>query len=112
MFRMVALDMDGTLLNNQHQLTETTTTVLRRLSSKGIIICLATGRGLDSPFFKYLEVLDLPQREVPTVNYNGASASVFINGCTERVNVYSNPVSKENTQSLIEMANRLDLCLQ
>jgi hypothetical protein len=43
-FRMVALDLDGTLLNSKHELNEEVASYLRRLHEKGVIIAIATGR--------------------------------------------------------------------
>jgi len=43
-FRMVALDLDGTLLNSNHDLSDATITHLRRLHAKGFIVSIATGR--------------------------------------------------------------------
>ena len=43
-FRMVALDLDGTLLNSDHDISSTTIAYLRYLHSKKFIIAIATGR--------------------------------------------------------------------
>ena len=40
---MVALDMDGTLLNKQHTLSERSIAKLRSLSDRGIIVSLCSG---------------------------------------------------------------------
>src|SRR5581483_3223577 len=42
--KLVALDVDGTLLNQQHQLTARTRETLIRLGERGIHIVLATGK--------------------------------------------------------------------
>lgn len=44
--KLVAIDMDGTLLNDNHQLTARTLEVLKQAVAKGIMIVLATGRGI------------------------------------------------------------------
>ena len=43
-FRMVALDLDGTLLDSDHDISSTTIAYLRYLHSKKFIIAIATGR--------------------------------------------------------------------
>lgn len=43
-FRAVVSDLDGTLLNAQHQISDLTIKVLRQLADKNIDIILATGR--------------------------------------------------------------------
>ena len=43
-YRMIALDLDGTLLNSKHELTDEMAAYLRKLHDKGIIVAIATGR--------------------------------------------------------------------
>ena len=43
-YRMVALDMDGTLLNAAHALSPASIAVLRELSAAGVIVSLCSGR--------------------------------------------------------------------
>lgn len=45
---LVAIDLDGTLLNSQHQLLEENTQAIRQAQEKGIRIVLATGRSVVS----------------------------------------------------------------
>ena len=44
MFPVVVSDLDGTLLNKEHQLSERTRSVVRRLSQQGVKFVFATGR--------------------------------------------------------------------
>ena len=75
-YRLVALDLDGTLLNTKHELSERTKSVLKRLCEKGVTILIATGR---SPpcITKYFEQLGLSQKTWPGVSYNGACGSIW-----------------------------------
>lgn len=43
-YQMIALDLDGTLLNSKHELTDEMTAYLRKLHDRGIIVAIATGR--------------------------------------------------------------------
>lgn len=43
-FRMVAIDLDGTLLGSEHKISNRSVDYLRSLHKKGFIICIATGR--------------------------------------------------------------------
>ena len=43
-YRMIALDLDGTLLNSKHEVTDEMAAYLRELHDKGIIVAIATGR--------------------------------------------------------------------
>lgn len=45
-YRLAALDMDGTLLNSNHEISDYTRSVLARADAAGKIIALATGRCL------------------------------------------------------------------
>ena len=44
MYRLIATDLDGTLLNAHHQVDPFTVDVLRRLERQGVAIVIATGR--------------------------------------------------------------------
>ncbi len=67
-FKMVAFDMDGTLLNEEHQLSNRAITSLKKIAKAGIIVLLATGR-MTSATAKYLEKLGTPGL---VVSHNGA----------------------------------------
>lgn len=44
MYKLIAIDIDGTLLNSKGELTDRTKTVLKRASEQGIYIVLTSGR--------------------------------------------------------------------
>lgn len=46
MYRLLALDMDGTLLNSRKEISPVTLEALKRLVSRGIAVALCTGRGI------------------------------------------------------------------
>lgn len=43
-YKMIAMDMDGTLLNNKKEISETTRNILKRASEKGVKLVVCTGR--------------------------------------------------------------------
>lgn len=43
-YKLVVCDMDGTLLNDQHRVSEYTARVIKKLSSQGVKFIIATGR--------------------------------------------------------------------
>ena len=57
MYKGVFLDLDGTTLNNQREMSLKTIETLRRLNKKGFKIVIATGRSSTS-VFPYLDTLD------------------------------------------------------
>ena len=66
---MIACDLDGTLLNASSELTETTIDYLKKLSTLGHKVVIATGR----PFrgcYHYYQALDL---DTPMITDNGGS---------------------------------------
>jgi 5-amino-6-(5-phospho-D-ribitylamino)uracil phosphatase len=66
-YKMIALDMDGTLLNSEHNVSQGNRDAIQAALAKGVIVTLATGRGIQSikPFIKELA---LPG---PIVSVNG-----------------------------------------
>ena len=70
-YRVVALDLDGTLLNGDHKLSPSTIAGLRELHSKGLMIVLATGRAI-STVYEHIVALGLPTA-LPVVCSNGAA---------------------------------------
>lgn len=70
MYRAVCLDLDGTLLTDEKELTETTKIVLQKLMERGIEIFIATGRQFD----KARAFLEPLEGDLTFVCNNGALA--------------------------------------
>ena len=45
MIKLIAIDLDGTLLNNEKQITPRTKLALQRAKEKGVKVVLCTGNG-------------------------------------------------------------------
>jgi Cof subfamily protein (haloacid dehalogenase superfamily) len=67
-YRLIAMDMDGTLLNSQKKITTYTKDVLKRASDAGVILAVCTGRLFASADY-YAGLLGT---EVPVIASNGA----------------------------------------
>jgi hypothetical protein len=67
-FKMIALDMDGTLLNRNHQLSNRTIASVKMIADAGLTVLLATGR-MTSAVKNHLEKLGTPGL---VVSHNGA----------------------------------------
>jgi hypothetical protein len=67
-FQLLALDIDGTLVNSQHELTEATRAALLRARSAGIEIVLATGRR----YSRVLPLVEPLELNVPLITASGA----------------------------------------
>ena len=76
--KLVALDLDGTLLTSQGVLTERTACALRRLRAEGVRVVLCTGR---PPRHTKLLAAELGLSEL-VIAYNGAAVLNFTTGET------------------------------
>lgn len=68
MYRLLAIDLDGTLLNSQHRITPRTYQAVLQALQAGITIVIATGQIL--PYLRYVTA-GLPLN-APQILYNGA----------------------------------------
>lgn len=66
--QLIAIDLDGTTLNNESKLSALTVRTLRELNKRGHVVSIATGRPYRSSSSIY-EALGIHR---PMVNYNGA----------------------------------------
>ncbi len=70
MYKIIALDMDGTLLTSDKKISEKTKEALKKAEEKGIKVVLASGRPLEG-ITRYLEELDLLKNDDYVLSYNG-----------------------------------------
>lgn len=71
MIKMIALDLDETLLNTDKTISTTNAETLRRLHEAGIKVVLCTGRPINA-IWGYLEQLGLTTADDYTITFNGA----------------------------------------
>lgn len=76
--KMIALDLDGTLLNSSSQLTPRCRDTLRRAMSRGIKVIVATGRMCSSA----LPIINDIGTDSPCVFYNGGVIKYPVSGKT------------------------------
>ncbi|WP_260288568.1 HAD family hydrolase [Peribacillus aracenensis] len=57
-YKLVVLDMDGTLLNNEHHVSNANKKVIHRLKIEGTSVVLASGRPYES-IYPYVKDLDI-----------------------------------------------------
>lgn len=67
-YRLIALDMDGTLLNDRQEISERNTAAIRKALDAGVTVCLSTGRGIQN----VLPYTDLLQLSTPMITVNGS----------------------------------------
>ncbi|HIW71956.1 MAG TPA: Cof-type HAD-IIB family hydrolase [Candidatus Levilactobacillus faecigallinarum] len=79
MIKMIALDLDETLLNTDKTINPENVTALRQLHEAGIKIVLCTGRPINA-IWGYIEQLGLTGAEDFTITFNGA---LVVNNATK-----------------------------
>lgn len=67
-YRLIAMDMDGTLLNSQKEITSYTKDVLKKAVESGVVLAVCTGRLFASADY----FADLLGTDVPVIASNGA----------------------------------------
>ncbi len=68
--KLIASDIDGTLINTDHNVSEKTKKVIHRLRDEGIHFVLATGRAFDSTH-RIAQQLELEQEDIGMICLNG-----------------------------------------
>ena len=126
-FKMVALDLDGTLLRKNHEISDDSVSYLRSLHEKGVIVCIATGRSA-SATAQVIHKLDLeyPKNGLdgfPLVCTNGAkglcvqkgengnseagSSNPMLDGRLKFTQIFHQPVSNELTLKTLTLSKSL-----
>lgn len=102
-YKLVAIDLDGTLLRNNHHISEYSKDILRKLDSIGIKVVIATGRSYSSARHK-IEDLRLDQ---PVVCYNGAMVR---NGRDHKILEHTS-LNSEIAKKLVDISRRENIHL-
>lgn len=71
MYKLIAVDMDGTLLNDNKEVSKRTKEVISKVKEAGKKVVLATGRPLNG-VMPYVEELDLLNDDDYVITFNGA----------------------------------------
>lgn len=104
--KMLAFDLDDTLLTNDCTITPRTVQALRRAAEKGIYIVLCSGRA-ENGILPFIRALDLAGRQEGRfiIAFNGAH--VF--DLHRRINIYSDVIKGEILKTVYEEALLLDM---
>ena len=70
--RWFAIDLDGTLLNKKHQISEANRTAIKRRQDQGDVVVIVTGRAA----FDAQRILDQHGLDCPVIGANGAEIEV------------------------------------
>lgn len=97
-YKLMAVDIDGTLLNDKNELTENTIESIRQGVEKGLIFTIASGRPIQG-----IEGINRKlSLDVPFITYNGA---MVIMGKSKKV-LYERNLSKDDSKDIIELAKK------
>ncbi|BDU50101.1 Cof-type HAD-IIB family hydrolase [Haliovirga abyssi] len=99
----VAIDLDGTLLNSNHEISDFTKKTLFKVRKKGIKLYIATGR-LYKSLYRYKEELKI---DTPVICYNGAMA---VDGKTDE-KIFEIPLKNSVVNRLIEISREKEVHL-
>ncbi len=96
--KLVACDMDGTLLNSSKHISEGNIAAVKKLEKAGVQFVIATGRH-DSMIRHYIDELEI---DMPVISCNGA----IVRNPVTKQRYGARPLTKEQTESIIEISRR------
>ena len=95
MYKLIAIDLDGTMLNSYGIVTENTKKAIKRTIQKGIDVIIASGRPIDS--------IKTIANEIGSKNYFIAGNGALIYDIQKDENLYENYLNKEKVLEIIRM---------
>ncbi|KQH84547.1 HAD family hydrolase [Vibrio furnissii] len=102
MYKLIALDMDGTLLNSQKQISPRTKLAIAEAREQGIQVVLASGRPIDGMRSK-LEELNIQSNDDYVLYYNG---SMVANVGTGEI-IYQQILDGRSAKMVARLANEM-----
>ncbi|WCK56214.1 Cof-type HAD-IIB family hydrolase [Aneurinibacillus sp. Ricciae_BoGa-3] len=104
MYKMIAIDLDDTLLNDDLMISPGTVKAIQEAVKQGVVVTIATGRMFPAarPFARQLGL------NVPLITYQGA----LIKDMEEKHVMYERLVSPDISRRLIEIAREKNLHIQ
>lgn len=98
-YKMLVMDMDDTLLRDDHTISEKNLEAIRKAQEKGVKVVLASGR----PTFamkEYAKQLELDKFNSHILSYNGA----VITDCKSDTSIFEKSLSKEMAHRLYDLS--------
>ena len=104
MYKLVAIDLDGTLVTDEKELTKKTIETIKKASKKGVKIMISSGRSLYR-LEKFIDALDLRKENQYTICFNGG---MIVENITKEI-LYSKNLETEEVKELIHLGKTLEL---
>ena len=104
MYKMVVMDMDDTLLRDDHTISEGTKSVIEKAQQMGVKIVLASGRPTYA-MKRYALELGLDKYNSHLISFNGAN----IVECTTENVIFKQSLSMENAHKLYDISKKYNL---
>lgn len=104
MYKLVATDLDGTLVTDEKELTKKTVEVIKEASKKGVKIMISSGRSFYR-LEKFIDALDLRKENQCTICFNGG---MIVENTTKEM-IYSKNLDSEEVEELIQLGKALRL---
>ena len=104
MYKLIAIDLDGTLLADDLTVSPATVKAIQQAVEMGTVVTIATGRMFSSAqqFAKQLGI------NVPLITYQGA----LIMDVGEKETIYARPITPDIARKLVEISTEKNLHLQ
>ena len=106
MYKLLVLDMDGTLLNENQKISKENIVAIKKAKHMGVKIVIASGRTIQG-IENYLEELDLLSED----NYCVVCSGALVMNNTKGKVIHSNPLSFEEFKYVFELVKQLDISL-
>ena len=98
MYKLIAIDLDGTLLNSYGEVTENTKKTLKKIMDSGIKVILASGRPIDS--------VKTIAKEIGCNEYFIAGNGAIIYDMKKDKTIYEKYLSKQKVLEIIETCEK------
>ncbi len=102
MYKLIAIDMDGTLLNDEKKISQANFDAIQQARKNGVKVVLASGRPLVG-FKRYLEELNLTTEDDYAVAFNGG----LVQSTEGTKTISKTPLSLEDYKSLYKLSKEL-----
>ena len=98
MYKLITIDLDGTLLNRYGEVTEYTKDIIKKTTNKGVLVVLASGRISES-------VLTIAKEIGADKYYISGNGSVLYDMQKNEI-LYENYLTKEKVLEIIELCDK------